>query len=57
MVLLTRSYRHLPQHPDRAYFQPSRAVAADKIDFTEPDKIDKTWEQDQADARGWLELD
>lgn len=57
MVLLTRRYRHLPQHPDRAYFQPSCEVAADKIDFTDADKIDKTWEQGQADARGWLELD
>ena len=57
MILLTRRYRNLPQHPDRAYFQPSCEVAADKIDFTEPDKIDRTWEQGEADAREWLELD
>lgn len=57
MILLTRRYRNLPDSPDRAYFQPSREVAADKIDFTDPGKIDRTWEQGEADARSWLELD
>lgn len=54
LVLLTRRYRNLPSEPRRTYVQPSRTVAADKIDFTCEDKVTRTWEQGQADARDWL---
>lgn len=54
LVLLTRLYRNLPDHPHRTYVQPSRTVAADKIDFTDETKVTRTWEQGQADGRDWL---
>lgn len=55
LVLLTRSYRSLPEVPGRIYVTPSEAVAADKIDFTDPRKLRDTWAQGEADAHAWLD--
>ncbi len=50
LVLLTRRYRKLPEVADRLYVWPSDKTPADKIDFTDPGKIQKTWELGEADA-------
>nr|WP_271439018.1 patatin-like phospholipase family protein [Pontixanthobacter luteolus] len=54
LVLLTRRYRNLPVSDRHIYVQPSKEVAADKIDFTDETKVTRTWEQGQRDARSWL---
>ena len=54
LLLLTRIYRNLPEIDGRTYIQPSEAVDADKIDFTERWKIDETWKQGEEDAKAWL---
>jgi|GEM_PF-992762 len=54
LILLTKEFRDIPQHDDRIYVMPSREVAADKIDFTDPDKLALTWEQGEEDARRLL---
>ena len=54
LVLLTSRYRNLPNAERRVYVQPSREVAADKIDFANPAKVTQTWEQGEEDARSWL---
>ena len=57
LVLATRTYRNWPED-GRTYVGPSEAVPADKIDFTDPDKIRRTWEAGEEDARRFLaELD
>lgn len=53
LVLLTRSYRNLPEKPGRTYVFPSRATPADKIDFTDADALAKTYDQGKADME-WL---
>ena len=53
-VLLTSRYDNLPQDTRLTYVQPSREVAADKIDFSDASKVTRTWEQGEADARTWL---
>ncbi|MDG5748753.1 patatin-like phospholipase family protein [Qipengyuania sp. XHP0207] len=55
LVLLTSIYGKLPQDARRTYIQPTREVAADKIDFSDASKVTRTWEQGEADARQWLE--
>lgn len=55
LILLTREYRRLPDVPDRLYVMPGRETPADKIDFTDPDKIRRTWDQGERDARAFLE--
>ncbi|ORE93918.1 patatin-like phospholipase family protein [Aurantimonas sp. 22II-16-19i] len=54
LVLLTRKFRNLPEHPDRVYVEPSQAVPADKIDFTDRGKIVATWNAGVADGRSFL---
>lgn len=54
LVLLTRIYRNLPQSDRVTYYQPSRPVEADKIDFTCHEKIAETWDQGREDARRML---
>jgi hypothetical protein len=54
LVLLTRAYRHLPQHPGRCYVWPSQETPADKIDFTDPQKLRDTWALGIADAEAFL---
>ncbi|MGR3465765.1 patatin-like phospholipase family protein [Limimaricola sp.] len=53
LVLLTRRYRKLPQVPGRRYVMPSDETPADKIDFTDPDKLRRTWEQGAQDAKAF----
>ena len=43
LILLTREYSRMPDAPDRDYFWPSAETPADKIDFTDPDKLTETW--------------
>lgn len=54
LILLTRRFRNLPDHPDRLYVQPSEDVPADKIDFTSREKIERTWEAGQRDGELFL---
>ncbi|ANU08362.1 patatin-like phospholipase family protein [Paraurantiacibacter namhicola] len=53
-VLMTSRYDNCPDVPGRTYVMPSEAVAADKIDFTQPDKVQQTWDQGVRDAKSWL---
>ena len=53
LVLATRTYRNWPED-GRTYVGPSDAVPADKIDFTDPGKIRRTWEAGEEDARRFL---
>jgi hypothetical protein len=55
LVLLTRHYRNLPDVPGRRYVMPSKEVPADKIDFTDPDKLTRTWDLGEADAHEFIE--
>ncbi len=55
LVLLTRTYRNVPDHPDRTYLAPRRETPADKIDFTDPDKIRATWDRGKVDGTAFLE--
>lgn len=54
LVLLTRKFRNLPDHRDRVYVEPSEAVPADKIDFTDRDKIVATWNAGAKDGEAFL---
>ncbi len=54
LVLMTSIYENLPQSDRCTYIQPTREVAADKIDFSDASKVTRTWEQGEADARQWL---
>ncbi len=54
LVLLTRKFRNLPEHPDRVYVEPSEAVPADKIDFTDRGKIVATWNAGVEDGKAFL---
>ena len=55
LVLLTRRFRNVPDHPERLYVQPSEAVPADKIDFTSRAKIEATWEAGERDGHAFLQ--
>ncbi|MCF6430495.1 patatin-like phospholipase family protein [Leisingera sp. MMG026] len=44
LVLLTRPYKRLPEVAGRLYVWPEEEVPADKIDFTDPEKIQATWD-------------
>ena len=45
----------MPSVEGRTYIEPSREVPADKIDFTDPAKIRRTWELGEADAHAFLD--
>ncbi|SIS59163.1 Patatin-like phospholipase [Roseivivax lentus] len=55
MILLTRKYRTLPDMEGRFYLHPGEETPADKIDFTDPEKLRATWAQGEADARRLIE--
>lgn len=55
LILLTKRFDNLPDMPGRTYVMPSGEVPADKIDFTDPDKIRRTWEMGEEDARRFLD--
>ena len=54
LVLATRVYRNWPDD-GRTYVGPSDGVPADKIDFTDADKIRETWDRGEEDGRRFLE--
>lgn len=54
LILLTRKFRNLPDHPGRVYVEPSESVPADKIDFTSQEKIAATWKAGESDGRAFL---
>lgn len=51
LVLLTRSYRNLPDHRSRTYVFPSEATPVDKIDFTDALGLRACYEQGKADLK------
>lgn len=55
LILLTRRYDRIPDHPRRIYLQPADETPADKIDFTDPKKLRDTWAQGERDARRLLD--
>ncbi|EKE44121.1 Patatin-like phospholipase family protein [Oceaniovalibus guishaninsula JLT2003] len=54
LILLTRRFRNIPDIPGRTYLQPQDEVPADKIDFTDPDKLRRTWAMGEDAARALL---
>ncbi|RFC62334.1 patatin-like phospholipase family protein [Fulvimarina endophytica] len=54
LILLTRRFRNLPQTPRRLYVQPSGEVPADKIDFTDRDKLHAAWDAGRRDGELFL---
>ncbi|EAQ14194.1 patatin-like phospholipase family protein [Maritimibacter alkaliphilus] len=54
LVLLTRPYERLPDIEGRVYVWPSEETPADKIDFTDPQKLRNTWALGEADAEKFL---
>ncbi len=57
LVLLTRNYRSIPETADRLYVTPSDEVPADKLDFTDPEKLRCTWDQGRRDGERFLKGD
>lgn len=55
LILLTRGYRNLPKDAGRVYVSPGRETPADKLDFTDPGKLRRTWDLGEADGRNALE--
>ncbi len=55
LILLTRRYRNLPDDDRLDYVAPEEETPADKIDFTDPEKIRATWDCGQRDGRRFLE--
>ena len=55
LILLTREYKNIPDIPGRFYVHPSKETPADKIDFTDPGKLRKTWDLGERDAEAWLD--
>lgn len=54
LVLLTRPYRNIPEVEGRTYVWPGEETPADKIDFTDPDKLRDTWRLGEKDADRFL---
>ncbi len=54
LILLTDEFPNTPSDPDRVYVAPSRETPADKIDFTDADKLRRTWELGRRDGEQFL---
>lgn len=54
LILLTRRYRNAPERDDRLYVPPSDETPADKIDFTDREKIEETWRLGREDGQAFL---
>ncbi|MAY88791.1 MAG: phospholipase [Pseudooceanicola sp.] len=54
LVLLTREYKALPDVDGRSYVWPSKETPADKIDFTDPQKLRDTWSLGEKDGKKYL---
>ncbi len=55
LVLLTSSYRNLPETDRRTYLFPSESTPASKIDFTDADALRATYRQGRDDMERLLE--
>lgn len=55
LVLLTRRFRNLPQDDRRVYVEVSRETPADKLDFTDREAIEATWELGRRDGLRFLD--
>ena len=55
LVVLTRRYERLPDVTGREYVWPSEEAPIDKIDFTDAQKLRRTWAQGEADGATYLE--
>lgn len=55
LVLLTREYKRLPKVDGRCYVWPGKETPADKIDFTDPQKLRDTWALGETDAERYLD--
>jgi hypothetical protein len=54
LVLLTRQMKNVPRVDGRVYVMPSHATPADKIDFTDPEKVERTWSLGEKDGHRFL---
>ncbi|MFW8636518.1 patatin-like phospholipase family protein [Cribrihabitans pelagius] len=54
LVVLTRIYKRLPQVEGRLYVWPEDDVPADKIDFTDPGKVQATWDAGRKAGEAFL---
>ena len=55
LILLTRDYNRIPEVAGRHYISPSEETPADKIDFTDPQKLRDTWAHGERDGQRWLD--
>ncbi|TDL76353.1 patatin-like phospholipase family protein [Palleronia sediminis] len=55
LILLTKRFDNIPEIEGRSYVMPSREVPADKIDFTDADKLRRTWNIGEEDGMRYLE--
>lgn len=55
LILLTRRFRNLKPHPNRVYAEVSDETPADKLDFTDREKIEQTWDMGRRDGIKFLE--
>jgi predicted acylesterase/phospholipase RssA len=55
LILLTRDYSAVPEVDGCTYISPSSETQADKVDFTDPAKIRRAWQQGEADGRKYLD--
>lgn len=54
LILLTRRYRNLPEDNRRVYVEVSKETPADKLDFTDREAIEATWEMGRRDGQKFL---
>ena len=54
LVLLTRPYKELPRREGWTYVQPSRKVDVDSWDYTQADKVQRTYDLGCKDAESFL---
>ena len=55
MILLTDEFPNVPCERDRLHVEPPRDTPADRFDFTDPEKLRRTWEFGRRDGAGFLE--
>ena len=53
LAVLARRFRNLPDD-DTVWAEPSAAVPADRIDFTDPDQLDAAWAMGRRDGEAFL---
>jgi len=55
LIMLTRQFRNLPSHPRRVYVQVSKETPADKLDFTDQEAIQQTWDMGHSDGEAFVQ--